>query len=222
MKDLNGIQDDLFKLQTSISQDQANLQQLSDALGAYVAADQAAQANLDQFNAETDPVEKVALKTKQASLKRATDAAQVYVLTLYKTADTTAIDPAAANVNKAVIDQLLKRIAIVYTAVSSASSGLSTVQSAIVSVSAGGTSSLTAILRAEALLSQVKATGAVVLSVKTSVLGGAVVTRQNLFTGGHLLYTGGAIVNFVLFDATGKLLHSGVLVSDDATKYVQY
>jgi hypothetical protein len=96
------------------------------------------------------------------------------------------------------------------------------VQSALVSVSASGTSSLTAILRAEALLAQVNTAGAVILSVKISVLGGAVVTRQNLFTGGHLLYTGGAIVNFVPFDSTGKLLHSGVLVSDDVTKYVKY
>jgi hypothetical protein len=43
-----------------------------------------------------------------------------------------------------------------------------------------------------------------------------------LFTGGHLFYTGGAIVNFALFDETGALLHSGVLVSDDKGKYVKY
>jgi len=48
--------------------------------------------------------------------------------------------------------------------------------------------------------------------VKTSILGGSVVTRVNLFTGGHLLYTGGAIVNYTLFDASGKVISSGLVV----------
>jgi hypothetical protein len=133
-----------------------------------------------------------------------------------------AIDSAAANINKAEIDHLLKSIAVVYTVVSSASTSLGAVQNSLITVSPTGTSLLTAILRAEALLDKVKDSHARILSIKTSVLGGAVVTRQNLFTGGHLLYTGGAIANFVLFDATGTLLHSGVLVSDDKGKSVKY
>jgi len=216
------LQKSLLTLQTSIGTDQANLQQLSDALGAYIAADQAALANTDQLNAETDAVKKTALKTKQAGLDRSTAAAKGYVLALYKTADTNAIDAAAANVDKAAIDHLLKNIAIVYTLVSTASTSLGAVQNSLVAVSATGTSSLTAILRAEALLDKIKGPNARILSVKTSVLGGAVVTRQNLFTGGHLFYTGGAIVNFVLFDATGTVLHSGVFVSDDKGKNVKY
>lgn len=109
-----------------------------------------------------------------------------------------------------------------YIVVSSASTSLGAVQNSLIAVSATGTSSLTAILRAEALLDKVKDPRVRILSIKTSVLGGAVVTRQNLFTGGHLFYTGGAIVNFVVFDATGTLLHSGVLVSDDRGKNVKY
>ena len=38
--------------------------------------------------------------------------------------------------------------------------------------------------------------GALILMVKNSVLGGSVVTRVNLFTGGHLFFTGGAIANY--------------------------
>jgi hypothetical protein len=219
---LKNVQKSLSTLQTSIGTDQANLQQLSDALGAYIAADQAALANTDQFNAEPDPAKKAALKTKQVGLDRSTMAAKGYVLALYQAADPKAIDAATANVDKAVIDHLLKSIAIVYTVVSSASTSLGAVQNSLIAVSATGTSSLTAILRAEALLDKVKDSNARILSIKTSVLGGAVVTRQNLFTGGHLFYTGGAIVNFVLFDASGTLLHSGVLVSDDKSKYVKY
>ena len=219
---LTDVQKNLSTLQASIGTDQANLQQLSDALGAYIAADQAALANTDQINAETDAAKKAALKIKQVGLDRSTTAAKGYVLALYQSADMKAIDAATANVNKAEIDHLLKSIAVTYTVVSSASTSLGAVQNSLIAVSATGTSSLTAILRAEALLDKVKDSHSRILSIKTSVLGGAVVTRQNLFTGGHLFYTGGAIANFVLFDATGTLLHSGVLVSDDKGKNVKY
>ena len=96
---LKNAQKGLSTLQTSVGTDQANLQQLSDALGAYIAADQAALANTDLFNAESDPAKKAALKTKQAGLDRSTTAAKGYVLALYQTADTKAIDAATANVN---------------------------------------------------------------------------------------------------------------------------
>ncbi|HSY35596.1 MAG TPA: hypothetical protein VK814_07600 [Acidobacteriaceae bacterium] len=219
---LTKVQKRLSNLQTAIGTDQSNLQQLSDALGAYVAADQAAMANSDQINAETDAAKKAVLKTKQVGLDRSTIAAKGYVLALYQSADTRAIDFATANVNKAVIDHLLKNIAVVYVVVSAASTSLGAVQNLLIAVSATGTSSLTAILRAEALLGKVNDPHTRILSIKTSVLGGAVVTRQNAFTGGHLFYTGGAIANFVVFDATGQLLHSGVLVSDDKGKDVKY
>ena len=219
---LTDVQKSLSTLQASIGTDQANLQQLSDALGTYIATEQAALANTDQINAETDAAKKAALKTRQVGLDRSTTAAKGYVLALYQSADMKAIDSATANINKAEIDHLLKSIAVVYTVVSSASTSLGAVQNSLIAVSPTGTSSLTAILRAEALLDKVKDSHARILSIKTSVLGGAVVTRQNLFTGGHLLYTGGAIANFVLFDATGTLLHSGVLVSDDKGKSVKY
>jgi hypothetical protein len=222
MKLLTDVQKNLSTLQTSIGTDQANLQELSDALGAYIAADQAGLANKDQFNAETDKAKKAALKTKQAGLDRTTAAAKAYVLALYKAQAGIDIDAATANVNKAVIDHLLKSIAVVYAVVSTASTSLGAVQNSLIAVSATGNSSLTAILRAETLLAKVNSASVLILSIKTSVLGGAVVARQNLFTGGHLFYTGGAIANFVLFNATGTLLHSGILVSDDKGKYVKY
>jgi hypothetical protein len=220
---LRGDQNLLLSLQTNISTDQSKLQELSDALGAYIAADQAAKANDDATSAETDSAKKKALGLKKNSLDTATTVARDYALTLYKSTQTlTPLDVPTANVNKARIDHLLKSIALVSTVVSTASTSLGAVQSSLITVSATGTSPLTAIIRAEALLNKVTTTKAVILAVKTSVLGGAVVTRQNLFTGGHLFYTGGAIVNFTLFDVTGTILHSGVLVSDDSGKYVKY
>ena len=219
---LGAIQKKLFDLQNQISKDQANVQQISDALGLYIAADQAGQANTDVITGETDKTKKQAELVKQKSLDRMTSAAKAYVLMLYGATATDPMDPSIANVNKAVVDQFLKRVALVYTSVSAASTAFSSVQSNLDAVSTGGISSLSAILRAEALLAQVKSVGATVLSVKTSVLGGGVVTRLNLFTGGHLLYTGGAIVNYMVFDVSGKIVMSGVLVCDDASKSVKY
>lgn len=219
---LAAIQKKLFDLQNEIGVDQANIQQISDALGAYVSTDQAAQANTDQINAETDAAKKKALQTKQASLVRAEDTAKKYALMLFGAKDTDPLDPPTATVEKAIRDQFLKRIASVYTSVTAASTAFSGVQNSLVAVSTSGTSSLSAILRAEQVIAQVKTAGAAVLSVKTSVLGGSVVTRQNLFTGGHLLYTGGAIANYVVFDASGKVVMSGVIVSDAASKSVKY
>jgi len=219
---LGAIQSKLFAVQNDISTDQANLQQISDTLGLYIAADQAGQANTDLLSAETDKTKKQAELVKQKSLDRMTSAARTYVLTLYEATAADPMDPSTANVNKAVLDQFLKPVALVYTSVTTASTAFSSLQSSLDAVSTGGTSSLSGILRAEALLAQVKTAGAAVLSVKTSVLGGGVITRLNLFTGGHLLYTGGAIVNYVAFDASGKIVMSGVLVCDDASKSVKY
>lgn len=219
---LAAIQKKLFDLQNEISVDQANIQQISDALGAYVSADQTARANMDQINAETDAAKKKALQAKQASLVRAADTAKGYVLMLYGANDTDPLDPPTATVDKAILDQFLKRVASVYTSVTAASTAFSGVQNSLVAISTGGTSSLSAILRAEQVIAQVKTAGAAVLSVKTSVLGGSVVTRQNLFTGGHLLYTGGAIANYVVFDASGKVVQGGVIVSDAASQSAKY
>lgn len=219
---LAAIQKKLVDLQNEISLDQANIQQISDALNVYVSADQAAQANTDQINAETDAAKKKALQTKQASLVRTEDTAKKYVLSLYGAKDTDPLDPPTATIDKAILDQFLKRIASVYLSVTTASTAFGSVQNSLVAISTSGTSSLSAILRAEQVMAQVKTTGAVVLSVKTSVLGGSVVTRQNEFTGGHLLYTGGAIANYVVFDASGRIVMSGVIVSDAASKSEKY
>jgi len=110
---LAAIQKKLFDLQNEISVDQANIQQISDALGAYISADQAAQANTDQVNAETDAAKKKALQTKQASLARAEATAKNYALMLFGAKDTDPLEPPTATVDKAVLDQFLKRIASV-------------------------------------------------------------------------------------------------------------
>jgi len=94
-----------------------------------------------------------------------------------------------------------------------------TFQTSLMAITNTGAAAITAILRAEKLMDQVKTADASILLVKTSVLGGSVVTRVNLFsTTSHLLYTGGAIVNYTLFDPNGKMIASGVVSGDTAEK----
>ena len=69
-------------------------------------------------------------------------------------------------------------------------------------------------LKAEQLAAVLSHTTAQFLVIKTNALGGSVVTRVHPLTGGHLLYTGGAIASYTLFDGkTGFVVQSGVAVS---------
>jgi hypothetical protein len=208
------VQKTLATISNEASLDQAKVQQVSDALNAYIQADVACQANHDQISVEADATRRVALQTKQTGLDRVREVARQYVGRLLGASPDAALDPATANVLKAERDAFLKVLGGFVTSTSTTAAAFGTLQTALMAVSSTGAAALTTILRAEKLFSVVKQPNAAILLVKTSVLGGSVVTRTNLFTGGHLLFTGGAIVNFTLFDATGVVKASGVVVGD--------
>jgi hypothetical protein len=84
----------------------------------------------------------------------------------------------------------LKELGLFVTSVSTMVTTFNALQASLMAGTNTGSATLTAILRAEKLMDKVKVDGATILLVKTSVLGGSVVTRLNLFTGGHLLHTG--------------------------------
>ena len=198
MTQLATLQTGLLNLQNSAVIDQSKVQQVSDALGAYLQADQALQANTDT--------------TKTAGLTNAKEAARVFALGLLGGTSTSALDVPTVNIMKSQRDQFLKELGQFVTSVGSMVTSLGTLQASLTAVTNTGSATLTCILRAEKLMIQATTPNATILLVKTSILGGSVVTRVNLFTGGHLLYTGGAIVNYTLFDASGKVISSGLVV----------
>ncbi len=219
----SSVQTKLAKVVHDASLDQAKIQQVSDALGAYIQADQACQSNQDLIDAETDAAKKAALQTKQKGLDRVREVARQYVLKLLSANSTAALDPATASVMKAERDAFLKVLAAFVPSASTATSAFGDLRNALMAVSSTGSASLTAILRAEKLMSVAEEKDAAILLVKTSVLGGSVVTRTNLFTGGHLLFTGGAIANYTLFDAaTGAVKTSGVVVGESKECKMKY
>ena len=205
---LSQVQSDLVNLQNDATADQSKVQQVSDALGAFIQADQALQANTDQ--------------TKAAGLTSAREAARVFALALLGGTAAVALDAPTANVWKAQRDQFLKELATLVSSVTTMMTSFGTLQTSLTAVTNTGSATLTAILRAEKLMAKATTANASILLVKTSVLGGSVVTRTNLFSGGHLLYTGGAIVNFTIFGATGLVTASGVVVGDTETKKTDF
>ena len=217
MDQLSSIQTTLMTMQETAALDQVQVQGVSDALAAYIQADQASQANQDQTAAETDPAKLAALQVKQAALDRVRDAAKQSALTMLG-APTGSLDAATAMTSKAQRDQFVKVLAAFVTSITPTATAFATLQTSLAAVTSTGSATLTAILRAEALAAEAQKSGAAVLVVKTSVLGGSVVTRTNLFTGGKLLYTGGAIANFTLFNANGAVMTSGVVVGDTGSE----
>jgi hypothetical protein len=205
---LSQVQSDLVNLQNDATTDQSKVQQVSDALGAFIQADQALQANTDQ--------------TKAAGLTSAREVARVFALGLLGGTAAAALDAPTANIWKAQRDQFLKELATLVSSVTTMTTSFGTLQTSLTAVTNTGSATLTAILRAEKLMAKATTANASILLVKTSVLGGSVVTRTNLFSGGHLLYTGGAIVNFTIFGATGLVTASGVVVGDTETKKTDF
>jgi len=114
---------------------------------------------------------------------------------------------------KASIDHFIKQMSTTAAEVTALVTSVSGLQSNLFG-STGGTSALGGILRAEALDARVTSANTVILMVKTSVLGGSVVTRQNPFTGGHLFFSGGAIAYCAVYNPNGELLRSGVIPSE--------
>jgi hypothetical protein len=204
MGQLSALQSDLISLQNSAIIDQSKVQQVSDALGAYIQADQALQANTDA--------------TKVQGLTNAKEVARVFALGLLGGTAATPLDVPTANIWKSQRDQFLKELGQFVTTVGNMATSFGALQTSLTAVTNTGSATLTSILRAEKLMEQAKAAGAAILLVKTWVLGGRVGPRVNLFTGGHLRYTGGAIVNYTLFDATGKVIASGVVVGNAGSK----
>jgi hypothetical protein len=205
---LSQVQGDLIDLQNNLAADQSKLQQVSEALGTFIQADQALQANTDA--------------TRQAGLTNAKEVARVFALGLLGGTATTPLDVPTANIWKAQRDQFLKELAQLASSVSTMTTNFGTLQTSLTAVTNTGSATLTSILRAEKLMAKASLTNASILLVKTSVLGGSVVTRTNLFSGGHLLYTGGAIVNYTVFDAAGLVKASGVVVGDTGTKKADF
>lgn len=215
-------------LQNQTNTDLAVLQQLSDALNAYIQADQASQANQDQITAETDPKKTPAETVKQHGLVNVEQSLQDYACSLLIFPDGTAHpcnpDPltvGTANVMKASIDHFIKQMSTTVTETTALATAVSGLQTSLFSVT-NGTSALAAILRAEALNAKVASPNTVILLVKTSVLGGSVVTRQNLFTGGHLFFNGGAIAYYIVYNPDGALLQSGVIPSESKNEKASF
>jgi hypothetical protein len=203
MDQLSSLQKTLINLQNSAIIDQSKIQQVSDALGAYIQADQALQANTDQ--------------SKVQELTNAKEVARVFALGLIGGTAATQLDIPTATIWKSARDRFLRELSQFVTSVTNMVTSFGTIQSSLTTITNTGSATLTSILRAEKLMAKVGTANATILLVKTSVLAGSVVTRVNLFTGGHLLYTGGAIVTYTLFDATGKVIAGGMLVGDKAT-----
>ncbi|HEY2391202.1 MAG TPA: hypothetical protein VGK22_08505 [Candidatus Angelobacter sp.] len=222
MDQLLAVQSALAKMLDQAGQDQAKLQQISDALGGYLQADQASQSNHDLIAAETDAAKRTALQTKQVGLDRMRDVTQQYALRLFGAAATSKMDVTTANILKAARDQFLKVLAGFVVSIAATATAFGTLQTALSTVTNTGSVTLTAILRAEKLMTIAKQTDVRILLVKTSVLGGSIVARTNSFTGGHLLFTGGAIANFTLFDATGAVKSSGVVVGESRKQEERY
>jgi len=204
---LSQVQKDILELQQKATVGQAQLQQLSDALGAFIQADQALQAN-------SDPKKNAELTAARATAARFAEG----LFTQPPTGSNTPLDGTSASMLKSHRDQFLKELGLFVTTISAMVSTFNTFQTSLMAVTNTGSAAITAILRAEKLMEQVETAGASILLVKTSVLGGSVVTRLNMFSGGHLLYTGGAVVNYTLFEANGRVIASGVVSGDTAEK----
>jgi hypothetical protein len=200
----------LASIQDQSASDQATIQQISDTLGSLIQASQAAETN----SILVDPTKKEDV-AKQKSLESAREVARVFACTLLGCGNTPALlDFTKAIQKKAECDRFLKMMASFATSTTTIATAFGALQAALMKVSDSGVPALTAILRAEKLTAAVSAPGTKILVVKSSVLGGSVVTRTNWWTGGHLLFTGGAIANFTVFNVDGSVAASGVVVGE--------
>ena len=118
------------------------------------------------------------------------------------------------NPLKAAGDSLVKRLAGFATTVVNYCSFYGTFQASLPKMIEACGSALAALLRAEVLKGKIEAAQEFkILSVKTSVLGGSVVSRTGPLKGGHLMYTGGAIVTYMICDPDGSA-KAGLLIEE--------
>lgn len=222
MSELSDVYAQLSNLQYDVSDNEARLQLSSNALGSWISAAVAAQANRDLIVSETDPAKLAALKKVQPSLDRTMDAARRYAMSILGWAADTTLDMATASGLKGERDRTITRLTAIGGAITGVATSVGAVQSALLGISnAGGAASAT-LLGAERLLEEARTDHGVFLSLNDAVLGGSVVTRVNLFTGGHLVYTGGAIASYVLFGLDGRVLATGVETGTGGTQKADF
>lgn len=206
---MSDLQSRVASIQNQMTSDQVRCQVIGDALASFITADESSQANNDQVTAEADPAKLRDLKTRQSALDRARELMRQAALTLVGN-PSSSLDVNVATASKAQIDRYLKVVAAFLASLTSVTTALTTMQTSLLTAGSSGVPPLAMIFRAEKL--EAIMGSAQVLAMKTSVLGGSVVTRINLFTGGHLLYTGGAIASFTVFEASGLVRHAGTIV----------
>jgi hypothetical protein len=215
MENLSGVQTLLASIQDRSAADQSTIQQISDALGAFIQASQSSQTNLALTAAQTDPAKKADQASKQPALDLARNGAQQYADDLLRGTNPAELDVSKATQKKADCDQFLRVMGSFVASTSTISTAFGTLQTALMKVTDSGAAALTGILRAEKLRGVFdKDKSSLILVVKTSVLGGSVVTRTNWWTGGHLLFTGGAIANFTVFNVDGSVAASGLVIGE--------
>lgn len=214
--EVNSLADLQFKLSTA----QADVQRGSDAIGSWIAALTAAQGNRDA-TAAAKADDKAGLNAKQPTLDLTERETREYVRdALHWPADVPLTLLRAARV-KADRDLAIKQLATLNAMVTTTSGSLSTLQAVAMGATTAAPNGAT-ILRAEALYKRATTDDALILYLKSAVLGGSVVTRVNLFTGGHLMYTGGAIANYSIYDLRGTVLASGTEIGDGGSEKDSY
>ena len=216
---------ELLTLRIQNDDDLAQMNQIDVALGKYIQADIDAEANRTATALERDIANKNLLEGRQEALDTAVNnplADAVWLLShdrkLLDRSPGSQLDIPKAFQKKADCDQFLKVMAAFIATTSTISTAFGTLQTALMKVTDSGAAALTAILRAEKLSAILNSSDAAILLVKTSVLGGSTITRTNLWTGGHLFFSGGAIANFTVFNRNGEVQASGVVVGDSGIK----
>ena len=111
---------------------------------------------------------------------------------------------------KAKMDQFLKSLVSFQAGLSTFSNSVGSFTSALLKVSDTGTASFAPFLRAENLAFAFEGQKVALLFLKTSVLGGSVVTRFNLFRR-RQVYKGGAIAYYSIFTTDGVVYASGIV-----------
>lgn len=219
---LSNLLTSVSKLQYTVAVDQAQLQLVSDALGAWITAKSADQANLELIAGEANAAKLRTLKKAQMGLDQAMAGARLYVMALLKWNPNTKLTMASASTLKAERDKVIKTLGILGSSITNVATSVGTAQSALLGLSNTGGAASSPLLSAESLLNLVRERHGVFLSLNDAALGGSVVTRVNLFTGGHLMYTGGAIASYMLLNLRGDVLASGVVNGKGGTEKAEF
>jgi hypothetical protein len=132
-----GITEAIMNFQINMAEMQSQVQAINDALAAYLAAVEAAQANLEQTASEPSEPKAKAMKVKQKALDRTREADKTYLLSLL-TLDGQDLDPGLANILKARSDRLLKRLTTLASAAATLSTSFGTLQTSLLKLTDTG------------------------------------------------------------------------------------